>query len=336
MGVKLSGSKYLPRSAGSGDEKKSGGGGSGDEKTSAKGSVGQGSSGQPGQNSGSPPGTADPTDTLGAILEDTGPTDEELLELEKCTKQTRWVLPPKSKLKIFVKFFSKKVETVGCRLHFEVVSGYWYLHNNQGLVNELKLHCNSIIESNEAILEADEAGLAGGDPSSTQKQLALTSTSVGSPKSTGGSSPAKKKAADAAFVMPNPPVVIARKIVQVCGTAAFPFINSAPLNMFMRRIKLRPVPPLFAARQYIMSRHMYDFGPLLIGKDLVPRDRADHHKKIPQIFTHFSHPIVLHMHDHHVSWINGMRCNKHVGRVTKSGLSPQKVGVCVPRLHTPT
>ena len=38
-----------------------------------------------------------------------------------------------------------------------------------------------------------------------------------------------------------------------------------------------------------------------------------------------------HMYHHNVSWINyGMRCitHKHVGRVTKSGLSQTKVGMC--------
>ena len=36
---------------------------------------------------------------------------------------------------------------------------------------------------------------------------------------------------------------------------------------------------------------------------------------------------VMHMHDHHVAYTGGIRCNEYVGRLTKRDLS-EKVGMC--------
>jgi hypothetical protein len=81
-----------------------------------------------------------------------------------------------------------------------------------------------------------------------------------------------EKTKDDIYEAPMPPVILFRKIVKVTGTTAFPFVNNDPRNMFMRRIKNRPAHPIYPARQFIMSKGLYDFGPLLIGKD--PECRA--------------------------------------------------------------
>ncbi|CAD7931174.1 unnamed protein product [Amoebophrya sp. A25] len=191
-------------------------------------------------------------------------TQEELLDLSQCTNQTRWVIPPQSRVKIFVKFFSDKTETVGCRLHFEVVQGYHYLHNDPKLVKENQQHCFSIIDGNEALREAAEEGGHGAT-------LALEDGKNGSPAKSAGAaaSPSNKnKAADpAAFQMPFPPVSIARAMVTVAGRTAFPHINNNPTNIFMRRVRTRPQPPIYISRQYVSNRDLYEFGPLLVGKD---------------------------------------------------------------------
>ncbi|CAD7939993.1 unnamed protein product [Amoebophrya sp. A120] len=189
-------------------------------------------------------------------------SEEELLDLAQCsTTQTRWVIPPQSKVKIFVKFFSDRVEEVTGRLHFEVVQGYNYLHNDAKLFKELQTHSFAIIESNDALEEANNEDAAGDKSPASNPPT--------------GKSPQNKKQNLAnhplAFQMPLPPVTLCRAMVTISGVTAFPHINSNPANLFMRRIRLRPQPPIYVSRQYISSRDLYEFGPLLVGKDAEAR-----------------------------------------------------------------
>jgi hypothetical protein len=78
--------------------------------------------------------------------------------------------------------------------------------------------------------------------------------------------------------MPYPPVTLSRAMVTVHGTADFPHINTNPQNMFMRRVKNQPQHPLYANRQFIMTKNLYDFGPLLIGKN--PETRTLYDEKL--------------------------------------------------------
>jgi len=50
------------------------------------------------------------------------------------------------------------------------------------------------------------------------------------------------------------------------GVTAFPAINSDPRNVFMRRVKMKPASG-YASKQYVTSLGIYDFGPLLAGRD---------------------------------------------------------------------
>jgi len=59
----------------------------------------------------------------------------------------------------------------------------------------------------------------------------------------------------------NAPISIA-----AVGTTAYPSINSDPRNVFMRRAKAKPASG-YAHKQYISSLNVYDFGPLLAGRD---------------------------------------------------------------------
>jgi len=178
-------------------------------------------------------------------------TDEEMLDLSQTTEQTRWILPPHSRRKIFVKFFSSKIEKVTGRLHFEVLMGYNYLHNDPDLLKEQKKQAEKIKESNLALLMPQEFA-------------------QDSPPKQGGTT----KKADT-FEMPFPPVMIYRRIVTITGQTAFPHVNKNPSNMFMRRIRNRPQHPIYPARQFIMTEGKYDFGPLLVGKDPESRNLYD-------------------------------------------------------------
>jgi hypothetical protein len=59
------------------------------------------------------------------------------------------------------------------------------------------------------------------------------------------------------------------------GTCAVPTINSNPTNVFMRRVKHHPAEPIAGtlplSKRYIMSRAVYEFGPLLCWKKPVER-----------------------------------------------------------------
>eukprot|EP00928_Gymnodinium_smaydae_P044401 TRINITY_DN29620_c0_g4_i1.p1 TRINITY_DN29620_c0_g4~~TRINITY_DN29620_c0_g4_i1.p1 ORF type:complete len:3072 (+),score=826.41 TRINITY_DN29620_c0_g4_i1:896-10111(+) len=54
--------------------------------------------------------------------------------------------------------------------------------------------------------------------------------------------------------------------VSLRGTTALPNINSDPRNVFMRRAKNRPASG-YANKQFITSLGLFDFGPLLSGRD---------------------------------------------------------------------
>eukprot|EP00929_Paragymnodinium_shiwhaense_P012789 TRINITY_DN120685_c0_g1_i1.p1 TRINITY_DN120685_c0_g1~~TRINITY_DN120685_c0_g1_i1.p1 ORF type:complete len:3365 (+),score=726.60 TRINITY_DN120685_c0_g1_i1:1028-10096(+) len=55
-------------------------------------------------------------------------------------------------------------------------------------------------------------------------------------------------------------------IISASGVTAFPAINGDPRNVFMRRVKAKPASG-YASKQYITSLGVYDFGPLLAGRD---------------------------------------------------------------------
>ena len=53
------------------------------------------------------------------------------------------------------------------------------------------------------------------------------------------------------------------------GVCDFPNINSNPVNVFMQRKKTRPLnpPESYISKHFITQENVFDFGPLLIGKD---------------------------------------------------------------------
>jgi len=54
----------------------------------------------------------------------------------------------------------------------------------------------------------------------------------------------------------------------------FPTINSNARNLYLQQKKVRPAtePDSFLAKTFITSENVFDFGPLLIGKDPEKRD----------------------------------------------------------------
>jgi len=53
------------------------------------------------------------------------------------------------------------------------------------------------------------------------------------------------------------------------STCAFPVINIDPRNLFMHRRRGRPanIPERFVNRHFIQTEHVFEFGPLLMGKN---------------------------------------------------------------------
>jgi hypothetical protein len=78
---------------------------------------------------------------------------EEDIDIAQMSHQTRWVLPPKSRKKIYVKFFSTQVESVSCRLHFEVVNGYRFIHNDNQQLSAVRTHINSRLKLQISAIE---------------------------------------------------------------------------------------------------------------------------------------------------------------------------------------
>ena len=62
--------------------------------------------------------------------------------------------------------------------------------------------------------------------------------------------------------------------IKCLGICDFPDINSNPINVFMQRKKVRPPQPpeSYISKHFITQENVFDFGPLLIGKDPTKKD----------------------------------------------------------------
>jgi len=52
----------------------------------------------------------------------------------------------------------------------------------------------------------------------------------------------------------------------VRGTCAYPHMSQNVNNLYYKKIRAPP-PSMIVRKQYVMSREMFEFGPLLVGKD---------------------------------------------------------------------
>ena len=67
-----------------------------------------------------------------------------------------------------------------------------------------------------------------------------------------------------------PPMSASSSSLFCRGVCAVPSINPDPRNVFMRRTK--SAPPARVCKKFVVSRNMFEFGPLLVGKDKTGRD----------------------------------------------------------------
>lgn len=69
-----------------------------------------------------------------------------------------------------------------------------------------------------------------------------------------------------------------RKInVPVSGKTDFPSVSSVPKNIFHNVKRTRPptVPECYLSKAFVLSENLFDFGPLLIGKNAEKKNEKD-------------------------------------------------------------
>lgn len=68
-----------------------------------------------------------------------------------------------------------------------------------------------------------------------------------------------------------------KTFVSVMGKTEFPSISNQPKQLFNNVKKLRPttVPECYLSKAYVLNENIFDFGPLLIGKNAEKKNVKD-------------------------------------------------------------
>ena len=68
-----------------------------------------------------------------------------------------------------------------------------------------------------------------------------------------------------------------KNVVPISGKTDFPSVSNLPKNLFANVKKSRPatVPECYLSKAFVLSENVFDFGPLLIGKNAEKKNEKE-------------------------------------------------------------